>query len=244
MDELEIMDYYEELMETMQQLNKEAPKIKKMYDGFQEEAIKARKTLQALADEAKEVIAEAETSGAKRIKDLSSEQRKKIQEGSKALETLLEKGTAMQHSLGLANDEVAKQSERLDGLIETLNSRMTELEEQLQENRKLKQRISTLEKIMYDLVPHMEINYEELAPGIDLFNKYNGRIGRPVVLDKPSYTKDYCFRVSGVDEEHGVLIGRYYQLGKLYGDKTTFNYSTKCKMFNGATLDDVIAGEI
>jgi len=244
MDGSEMLDLYEELVETLQQLNKEAPKIKELYDNSQKELEQARSALQSVLFQAKEELAKAETAGTKRITDLSSARKKHIDEQIKTLDDVVLRAANLQKVLGVSSDVAQEINEKISGLSQNLSQIKESLDGQKARFSKLEKRINILEEAFSALNPVMEIDYSELAPGIDLYNKYNGRIGRPVVLEKPNYTKDYCFRVSGVDEEQGVLIGRYYQLGKLYGNKTTFNYTTPCRMFNGETLDEVIAGEI
>lgn len=245
MDESEMLDLYEELVETLQQLNKEAPKIKELYDNSQKELEQARSALQNVLSHAKEELTKAETAGTKKIADLSTERKKQIDEQIKTLDDVVLRAANLQKVLGVSSDTAQKINEQISGLSQKLSLIEESVDGQKARFSKLEKRIGVLETAFFAPNPLMEIDYSELAPGIDLYNKYNGRIGRPVVLEKPNYTKDYCFRVSGVDEEQGVLIGRYYQMGKLYGNKTTFNYSYPyCRMFNGDTLDEVISGEI
>lgn len=244
MNESEMLDLYEELVEKLQQLNKDAPKIKELYDNSQEELEQARNALQSVLSKAKEELAKAETAGTKRITEITAARKKQIDEQIKTLDDVVIRAANLQKVLGVSSDTAQKINEQISGLSQNLSLLRESVDGQQARFSKLEKRIGVLETAFFALNPLLEIDYSELAPAIDLYNKYNGRIGRPVVLEKTNYTKDYCFRVSGVDEEQGVLIGRYYQLGKLYGNKTTFNYSTPCRMFNGETLDEVIADEI
>ena len=141
-------------------------------------------------------------------------------------------------------DYIQQAEEQFEELTEYMERLESIIDEQQNQFGKLEQRIMLIEGRLNEILPSVEIDYDELSTAIELYNKYHGRIDRPVVLEKTNYTNDYCFRVSGIDEEEETLTGRYYRKGKLYGQQTTFPFSTRCRMFNGDTLEDVIAGEI
>ncbi len=244
MDESEMIDLYEELIEKLQQLNSDAPRIKELYENAQKELEQSRNALQSVLAKAKDELSKAEASGSKKITELSAARKKQIDEQLKALDDVVKRAASLQKALGITSDSVQRINEQFAELTRYLDQVKESVDEHKSRFARLEKRLGALESALNEIHPPMEIDYGELAPGIDLYNKYYGKIGRPVVLEKPNYTKDFCFRVSGIDEEQGVLTGRYYQLGKLYGNKTTFNYSTPCRMFNGETLDEVIAGEI
>ena len=209
MDEAELIDLYEELVETLQSLNREAPEIKEMYENTKEDLERSLSVIQKTAAQEIDKIKKAGTAENDAIARLFSEQNKKMEE---------------------------------------LNQHLDQIKDSFDEQRNkfgdLEKKIITIEEKLDELCPTVEIDYEETAPAIELFDKYYGRIGRPVVLEKPNYTNDYCFRVSGIDEDNEVLTGRFYRQGRLYGNKSTFDFSTTCRMFNGSTLDDVIEGDI
>lgn len=244
MDETEMIDFYEELIETLQSLNKDTPKIRELYDNAKEELAQSLSDIQKTADKAKEELGKAETSGMSRIAKLSAERKKQIDEQIKALDGSIKNATKLQKALDLSADYIQQTEEQFEDLTEQIEQLVNIIDEQEDQISKLEHRMMFLEGRLNQLQPSVEIDYEELSTAIDLFNKYNGRINRPVVLEKTNYTNDYCFRVSGIDEEEEMLIGRFYRQGELYGKKNTFPFSTRCRMFNGDTLEDVIAGEI
>lgn len=244
MDENEVIDFYEELIETLQSLNSEAPKIRKLYDSATEELEQALSDVKKTVDNAKEELNKAETSGMSRIAKLSAERKKQIDNQIQALEDTVKSALKLQKALGVSAEYAQQIEDKFDKLTEHLNLLAESMEEQQNQFGKLEQRIMLLEGKLNLILPVTEIDYDELSTAIELYNKYNGKIDRPIVLEKTNYTNGYCFRVSGINEEEETLIGRYYRQGKLYGNNTTFAFSTRCRMFNGDTLEDVIRGEI
>lgn len=244
MDETEMIDFYEELIETLQSLNRETPKVRELYDNVNEVLTQALSDIPKTAEKAQEELNKAETAGINRVTKLSSERKKQIDEQIKALDKSINNASKLQKALDLSADYVQQVEEQFEELTEYIEQLESIIDEQQSQFGKLEQRIMLLEGRFNEIQPSIEIDYEELSTAINLFNKYNGRIGRPVVLEKPNYINDYCFRVSDIDEEEKVLIGRFYRQGELYGRKNTFPFSTRCRMFNGDTLEDVITGEI
>ena len=246
MTEVEMIDLYEELVENLQTLNKKAPEIMTLYNN-------AEKEIRSLMTNAKDELSKAEESGLKQIKELSSERKKQIDDRLIALNDGVSKAAKLQDKIELSSDFVKQASEQFDKITECLDRLQERLDEQQLWISSLEERIDDLEVVFEEgIVPDdavelahtVEIDFDELAPAIELFEKYNGKIGRPIVLEKENYTSDYCFRVSGIDRQKKVLIGRYYQRGKLYGNNNQFSFSTTCRMYNGNTLESVISGEI
>ena len=244
MDETEMIDFYEELIETLQSLNKETPKVRELYDNAKEELAQALSDIQKTVDEAKAELSKAEAAGTSTIAKLSTDRKKIIDEQIKALTGSIKNATKLQTALGLTTDYIQQAEEQFEELTEYMERLESIIDEQQNQFGKLEQRIMLIEGRLNEILPSVEIDYDELSTAIELYNKYHGRIDRPVVLEKTNYTNDYCFRVSGIDEEEETLTGRYYRKGKLYGQQTTFPFTTRCRMFNGDTLEDVIAGEI
>lgn len=244
MDENEMIDFYEELVETLQSLNKEVPEIKRLYDNAKEELEQSLSAVQNAVSGAKDELRKAEASSLDRITKISSGRKKQVDDQLMALDDVMKKASKLQKALDISTDYVKRTEEK----IEKLNQHLTQVDDYIDTQQdvisKLEKRIGLFEEKLKEILPVVEVDYEELSTAIDLYNKYNGRIDRPVVLEKANYTNDYCFRVSGIDEEESVLIGRFYRQGKLYGEKDTFPFSTRCRMFKGDTLGDVIEGDI
>ena len=233
MTESEMLDIYEEFIENIKELNQEAPKIRELYDGVKKEFEQSHSALVNAKDE----LRKAEASGKESISKLSSERKKQIDDQIKALNKSVQKAAELQKTLGLSVDSVREINEQLTDISNQLTLLQLSVAQQGIQLSNLELRIAALETAPTS----PEIDYDEILPAIDLYNKYYGKIGRPVVLEKENYTNDYCFRVSDIDEKNGKLIGRYFRRGKLYGSKDTFPLNEKCKMYNGPTLDDVIA---
>ncbi len=236
MEESAMIDIYEEFIEIIQQLNQDAPKIRELYDGVKKELEQSHSALV----KAKEELSKAEASGIESLSKLSSERKKQIDDQIKALNKSVQKAAELQKALGLSIDSVREINEQLLKLSNSISLLQLSVDQQ-------DIRITSLEKHMAALETapaSPEIDYDEILPAIDLFNTYYGKIGQPIVLEKPSYTNDFCFRVSGIDEKNKKLIGRYFRLGKLYGEKDVFPFKEKCRLYNGPKLADVIAEEI
>ncbi|MBR2783502.1 MAG: hypothetical protein IKD93_04850 [Firmicutes bacterium] len=236
MEESAMIDIFEEFIEIIQQLNQDAPKIRELYDGVKKELEQSHSALV----KAKEELSKAEASGIESISELSSERKKQIDAKIKALDKSVQRAAELQKALGLSVDSVREINEQLLKLSNNISLLQLSVDQQEIRVTSLEKRIAALKTAPGS----PEIDYDETLPAIDLFNKYFGKIGQPIVLEKPSYTNDYCFRVRGIDEEQEKLIGRYFRLGKLYGEKDTFPFKEKCRMYNGPTLADVIAEEI
>ena len=243
MNEVEMIDLYEELIETLQTLNTKAPEIEELYNSVREELEHSIAAIKTTAVDAKDDLVKAEVSGLDKITELSSGRKKQIDDQIKALDDVVKKASNLQEKLGGSTEFVQQINGGFAELSQLLKQIESGMEEQQQRYSNLEERLITLEERLYELMP-IEIDYDEIISAIDLYNKYNGRINRPIVLEKPNYTNEFCFRVSGADEEQKTLIGRYFRKGKLYGEKSTFPYSAKCRMYNGDTLEYVIAAEI
>lgn len=243
MDEDAMMDLYEELVEFLQTLNKEAPAIRELYENAEDELERSIKSIKNAAMDAKDELIKAEMSGLDKITDLSSNRKEQIDEQIKALNDVVKKASKVQEALGITTEFVQQTNKQFTEMSHLLDLIKKSVDEQQQRYSKMEERLSALEDKVDEISP-IEIDYDELIPALDLYNKYNDRINRPIVLEKKNYTNDYCFRVNGIDEKQEALLGRYFRKGKLYGVQSTFPFSTKCKMFNGDTLDDVIAAEI
>lgn len=244
MDDTKLIVLYEDLLETIQSLNKEVPEVIDFYHKAKIELDQSLSVFQNTVAEAKDELSKAEASGLEKIISFSASRRKTIDDHVRSLNDAIKKASKIEKAIGIS----ANYALQIESRLEQLNHHMTQLVDAIgeQENRlkDFDQRISSLEdRFVGGSVP-LIIDYDEFASAIELFKKYNGRINRPIILEKQNYTNDYCFRVSGINEEAKVLLGRFYRQGKKYGEMSTFAFETKCRMFHGETLGDVIAGEI
>ena len=87
-------------------------------------------------------------------------------------------------------------------------------------------------------VTSIEIDYDEVAPAGELYEKYFGKINGLLILEDEEWTNDYCFVVDGLSEDGKKLDGVCYCNGKF---KRYFSYylGRKFKVFNGETASDI-----
>ena len=87
-------------------------------------------------------------------------------------------------------------------------------------------------------VTTIEIDYDEVAPAGELYEKYFGKINGLLILEDEEWTNEYCFVVDGLSEDGKKLDGVCYCNGKF---KRYFSYylGRKFKVFNGETASDI-----
>ena len=105
MNETEMIDLYEELVETLHELNKEAPKIKEMYTSFQEELEKQRHSLQESVKKAKADISKAELEGTKNVSNLLND-----------FGALVKQAEKLQNRLKISVDVSERMDKEIDGV--------------------------------------------------------------------------------------------------------------------------------
>lgn len=144
MNETEMIDLYEELVETLHELNKEAPKIKEMYTSFQKELEKQHLRLQESAKKAKADIKEAELKGTKNVSNLLND-----------LGALVKQAEELQNRLKISVDA----SERIGREINILEQAFTSQKQ--------------LIKIMHDKYTELDERISKLESGIQAFGSEN-----------------------------------------------------------------------
>ena len=144
MNETEMIDLYEELVETLHELNKEAPKIKEMYTSFQKELEKQHLRLQESAKKAKADIKEAELKGTKNVSNLLND-----------LGALVKQAEELQNRLKISVDA----SERIGREINILEQAFTSQKQ--------------LIKIMQDKYTELDERISKLESGIQAFGSEN-----------------------------------------------------------------------
>ena len=144
MNETEMIDFYEELIETLHELNKEAPKIKGMYTSFQEELEKQRHSLQESVKKAKADISKAELKGTKNVSNLLND-----------LGALVKQAEELQNRLKISVDA----SERIGREINILEQAFTSQKQ--------------LIKIMQDKYTELDERISKLESGIQAFGSEN-----------------------------------------------------------------------
>ena len=245
MDDATMIDMCEDLVQNLQELSKETPKIKEMYFSFKTELKQQSTSLQNAITNAKTEINKAEISGTKKIADLSTTRKKQIDACLKELEGVVEKAEDLQKTLGISVDSIQDFEERIDDFESDIESLKKELKRQTSLYKKLEERVNSLEGKMNDVDADVDIDYDEVLPAVEIFNKYIDDLGLPIVIEKTTYRNDYCFRITGTDNDNQCFTGDYYRAGKIYKPNSTFPYNAKCRMFHGSTLsilNDVIKG--
>ncbi len=245
-----MIDMHEDLVQNLHELNKDVPKIKEMYSSFQSDLKKTATSLHNAIVDAKTEIEKAEIAGTKKIAELSTTRKQHIDACIKELEKVVKKAEDLQNTLGISDDFIQDVEERLDDFRTEIDSLKKEVQQQNSLYNKLKKRVISLEEIMSDEDSEgedaedqdVEIDYDEVLPAVDIFNKYIEEIGYPIVIEKTNYKNEYCFRITGFDNENQCFTGDFYQGGKIYRRNRTFPFDTKCRMFHGDTLDEVIKG--
>ena len=144
MNETEMIDFYEELIETLHELNKEAPKIKGMYTSFQEELEKQRHSLQESVKKAKADISKAELKETKNVSNLLND-----------LGALVKQAEELQNRLKISVDA----SERIGREINILEQAFTSQKQ--------------LIKIMQDKYTELDERISKLESGIQAFGSEN-----------------------------------------------------------------------
>ena len=144
MNETEMIDLYEELVETLHELNKEAPKIKEMYTSFQKELEKQHLRLQESAKKAKADIKEAELKGTKNVSNVLND-----------LGALVKQAEELQNRLKISVDA----SERIGREINILEQAFTSQKQ--------------LIKIMHDKYTELDERISKLESGIQAFGSEN-----------------------------------------------------------------------
>ena len=250
MDDATLIDIHEDLVQNLQELSKDAPKIKEMYSSFQTDLKKMTTSLQNAIVNAKTEINKAEISGTKKIAELSASRKKQIDTCLKELDEVVDRAETLQETLGISVDSIQEFEERINDFEAKIESLKKELKKQTSLYKKLEERVSSLEENMSDEDSDeedtedssIEIDYDEVSSAAYIHDKYIDEIGYPIVIEKPNYKNEYCFRVTGHDDENQCLTGDFYQRGKIYRRNKTFPYDTQCRMFHGSTLKDVIKG--
>ena len=250
MDDATMIDIHEDLIQNLQELSKDAPKIKEMYSSFQTDLKKMTTSLQNAITNAKTEINKAEISGTKKITELSTTRKQQIDACLKELEEVVKKAEDLQETLGISVDSIQDFEERINDFETDIESLKKEVKKQKSLYKKIEERVSSLEEMINeedstgedDEDSDVEIDYDEVGRAEDIFNRYIDEIGYPIVLEKPNYKNEYCFRVTGYDIDNQWFTGDFYQRGKVYRRNKTFPFDTQCRMFNGSTLKDVIKG--
>lgn len=144
MNETEMIDFYEELIETLHELNIEAPKIKGMYTSFQEELEKQRHSLQESVKKAKADISKAELKGTKNVSNLLND-----------LGALVKQAEELQNRLKISVDA----SERIGREINLIEQAFTSQKQ--------------LIKIMHEEYTELDERISKLESGIQAFGSEN-----------------------------------------------------------------------
>ncbi len=151
--------------------------------------------------------------------------------------------------LGISVDSIEDFEERIDIFESDVESLKKEFKKQTSLYKKLEERVSTLEEKMNDEDTDIEddedtdveINYEEVLPAVEIYNKYI-KSGIPIIIEKPTYKNDYCFRITGYDNDTRLFSGNYYRAGKVYKRNSTFPYDADCRMYHGDTIKILLDG--
>ena len=130
MNETEMIDLYEELIETLHELNKEAPKIKGMYTSFQEELEKQRHSLQESVKKAKADISKAELEGTKNVSNLLNDFGALVKQAEK-LQNRLKISVDVSEKIGGKISSLEKVQIAQLKLNEVLSNNYTELDERI-----------------------------------------------------------------------------------------------------------------
>lgn len=85
---------------------------------------------------------------------------------------------------------------------------------------KFEERLSILEiqmkKMLVGANDYIPFDYEEVLSGAQIYEKYNGKTNKPIIVKMPSWNGDYCMVITHFDKESNVLTGRMYKDGDLY----------------------------
>ncbi len=231
-----MIDMCEDLVQNLQELSKDAPTIIKLYSSFQVELKEQRASLQTAINNAKLEINNAELSGTKKITDLSNNRKKRIDSCLKELEETVEKAEALKETLDISIDSIQDFKERIDDFEYEIKSLKKEFKKQTSLCKKLEERVSSVEENMNNKESDVEIDYDEVLPAVEIYNKYI-ESGIPIIIEKPTYKNDYCFKVNGTDDGARRFTGNYYRAGKIYKRNSTFPYDVDCRMYHGDTTN-------
>lgn len=171
MSEIEMIDFYEELIETLHELNKEAPKIKGMYTSFQEELDKQRHSLQESVKKAKTDINKAELEGTKNISNLLND-----------LGVLVKQAEELQNKLAISLDACSGLDRKINAferalksqkeLVKTMNDNYIELNERISKLESGEQTVSS-----DNIVNHVKTESASHEKGISVSSKsFNNRL--------------------------------------------------------------------
>lgn len=96
------------------------------------------------------------------------------------------------------------------------------------------ERLSTLEQqVKNGLVGnsnYIPFDYDEVLSGAEIWEKYNGKTRKPIIVQMPSWSGDYCMVITDFDEETNKITGRMYKDGEPY---STGAYPRGIRTFQG-----------
>ena len=245
----DMIDMHEDLVQNLQELSKDAPKIKEMYSSFQKELKEKNTILNNAISNAKTEINRAEISGTKKITELSTTRKQQIDACLKELEEVVKRAEDLQETLGISVDSIQEFEERINDFEAKIESLKKEFKKQNSLYKKLEERVNLLEENMNnedldvedDEDSDVEIDYDEVLPAVEIYNKYIDS-GIPIIIEKPTYKNDYCFRITGTDDDTRRFTGNYYRAGKIYKRNSTFPYDADCRMYHGDTINILLDG--
>ena len=217
MEDSLFMDYCEDLIESLKELEEGGTAIKEMYSSFRNEIKENSEELESLSESINKAISD----GLNDIPKVSTEERRKANAILKKLNETIARGKEMEESIREGED-----------FLSHMSSQLTYLEK----------RFDYLESRIGLYIPLVDIDYEETLPAKELYNKYFGKIGRPLIIDKPSYYNEYCFRVDGISDDGNFLTGVFFQNGERHkAGLIDCNLKEEFKVFRGETLNKILA---
>ena len=238
MEDKELIDYYEDLLSQLQEieaklpgLRKEVDRIQKLFgeiqsskDSFDKEIQEKRSEFDGTAKIHKDNLSKLATSNIKKITDHAQAKIGDAEQAKAALRETIEQAKEIEKKLSVTDTAILK-----------INAGILSLDE----------RIKRIEKKLAEGDETVTPDYDEVTTPLELYNKYFGKIGRPLVIERVGWNNEFCFKVSGIKEDETALTGRYFKLGKRYkynNDELPTTYKN-CRLYNGPTLEEIISLE-
>lgn len=258
-----IIDRYEDLLSVIDELNKDVPKIKKLYSGLKsdiesgvkkldDEAEMQRKAIHEASDKIEDYVTSAEQEIEKRLKQNLNEVKKtlnsveavekRVQEYIKKADTFLSKITSAEDRLAAMDSMLKETEERVTWIVDKVNSLDAAHDSDDEQNEE--------PVIPDDEIPEsdednneddVEINYNERGTIQYLYEKYKDRVDGPVIVDREGWAKDYCIVIR--EETEGYYHCTPFKEGKKYGGGEIKRYPKGAggfKLYNGPSRDAII----
>ena len=204
-----LLEKYETLISVVDDLQSKIVKLAKFYEQVKEKYNiydeEVEKALSDMRSTKKSVIAEISASVTSAEKDLgkaTTEIKTLLQDLSKASQNVT---------------TVIKKASEFDLSFPDFEKRLFNLEQQVKNGL-----VGTSHYISFD--------YDEVLTGVEIWEKYNGKTRKPIIVQMPAWKGDYCMVLTDYDEEANRITGRMYKDGEPY---STGAYPNGKRSFQG-----------